>query len=305
MGLGRKPFHGLCQKKTNKTGQQTLYLTDINKSFQGKKRGTKGKKRKKLDRPHLFTNLTGLTREVIWDRFKRIGIMAKSALTIVTGSYGSGKTEYAVNLAAGMKKAGQAVTLVDLDVVNPYFRTRDVRDAFEKQGIGVVAPEGHFSHADLPMLSPRVKGAIRQTDIDTILDVGGDPMGARVLARFCQDIEQRGYEMILVANTRRPDTRTKDDILVMLDMIQKTSGLVVNTIVANTHLMAQTGPELVREGVDISRSVALERGLKFAHACILEEFLDRMDPEALDAEAFIMKKFMKKPWEQTTAAYRC
>ncbi|MDY0320082.1 MAG: hypothetical protein RBQ67_08850, partial [Candidatus Cloacimonadaceae bacterium] len=77
-------------------------------------------------------------------------------LYIVIGAYGSGKSEYSIHLARSLKAEGKEVSLADMDVVNPYFRTRDVREEFATQGIEVIAPEGQFSHADLPMISPRI-----------------------------------------------------------------------------------------------------------------------------------------------------
>ncbi len=224
---------------------------------------------------------------------------------IISGSYGSGKTEYAVNLAAKSVDDGKPCMLVDLDVVKPYFRSRDVRDDFEKRGIAVVAPEGHFSHADLPMLSPRVGGAIRQVERPVILDAGGDPAGARVLGRFCSEIKARGYKMTLVVNTRRPDTRTLEDMLVMMGMIEAKSGLIFTGIVANTHLMEQTVTALVLEGVKVARQVAEKTGVAFETALVLEDNLDRVDINKIDAPVFVLKKHLKKPWEhQTTAHYR-
>ncbi|MDI6797545.1 MAG: zeta toxin family protein [Desulfatibacillaceae bacterium] len=229
----------------------------------------------------------------------------KNPVVIISGSYGSGKTEYAVNLAAKSVDDGKPCMLVDLDVVKPYFRSRDVREEFEKRGIAVVAPEGHFSHADLPMLSPRVGGAIRQKERPVILDAGGDPAGARVLGRFCSEIKARGYEMALVVNTRRPDTRTLDDTLIMMGMIEAKSGLLFTGIVANTHLMEQTDTALVLEGVKAARQVADKTGVAFETALVLEDNLARVDISKVDAPVFVLKKHLKKPWEhQTEAPYR-
>lgn len=84
----------------------------------------------------------------------------KNELYVIIGAFGSGKSEYSVHLARKLKREGRQVILADLDVVNPYFRTRDVREQFEQEGIEVIAPEGQFKHADLPMISPRIQGAI-------------------------------------------------------------------------------------------------------------------------------------------------
>ena len=110
-------------------------------------------------------------------------------LIIVIGAYGSGKSEYSINLAREYSNKGKKVTLVDLDIVNPYFRSRDVRDKFAKEDITVIAPEGEFQHADLPMLSPRIMGAVQNYNKTVILDVGGDPAGCRTLARYVTNIK--------------------------------------------------------------------------------------------------------------------
>ncbi|WP_035219441.1 hypothetical protein [Desulfatibacillum aliphaticivorans] len=227
-------------------------------------------------------------------------------LLIITGSYGSGKTEYAVNLAVEKNQGGAPTTLVDLDVVNPYFRSRDVRDQFSSLGIEVVAPEGAYTHADLPMLSPRVKGAVKRTDRAVILDVGGDPMGARVLGRFSQDIMARAYSMTLIVNTRRPETEDLEKVLNMAAMIQRASGLQITELVANSHLMEFTDTEVVVEGIDVTREAARTLNAKFTRVCVLEDHLDNVDASALDAELVVLKKFMKKPWEPGChKAYRC
>lgn len=227
-------------------------------------------------------------------------------LLIITGSYGSGKTEYAVNLAVEKNQGGAPTTLVDLDVVNPYFRSRDVRDQFSSLGIEVVAPEGAFTHADLPMLSPRVKGAVKRTDRTVILDVGGDPMGARVLGRFSQDIMARAYSMALIVNTRRPETDDLEKVLNMAAMIQRASGLQITELVANSHLMEFTDTDVVVEGIAAAREAAGALNAKFTRVCVLEDHLDNVDASALDAELVVLKKFMKKPWEPGChKAYRC
>ena len=124
--------------------------------------------------------------------------MNENKLIIVIGAYGSAKSEYSINLAKKYRDEDHGVALCDLDVVNPYFRSRDVREEFAELGIDVVAPEGEYKHADLPMISPRVRGMILKTDKTVILDVGGDPTGARALGRFVAEIKKRGYEMHFV-----------------------------------------------------------------------------------------------------------
>ncbi len=223
-------------------------------------------------------------------------------LLIITGSYGSGKTEYAVNLAVEKNKAGRPCSIVDLDVVNPYFRTRDVRDLFFGMGIDVVAPEPSLQYADLPTLSPRIKSSVKSTERTVILDVGGDPMGARVLGRYSDVIKNRGYQLTLVVNTRRPETETAEDVLAMAANIERASGLKITELVANSHLMEYTDASIVVEGVETAREVAKELGVTFSQACVLDELLPKIDTSLIDAELVVLKKFMKKPWEPGGAA---
>ncbi|HNV62858.1 MAG TPA: hypothetical protein PKN54_07880, partial [Candidatus Cloacimonas acidaminovorans] len=116
-----------------------------------------------------------------------------SHLYIIIGAYGSGKSEYSIHLARRFKTQGLDVVLADLDVVNPYFRSREMQDDFIQEGIDIIAPEGEYKHSDLPMISPRVKGAIQNKAKTVILDVGGDPAGCRTLGRFEEPIKTRGY----------------------------------------------------------------------------------------------------------------
>ena len=97
-----------------------------------------------------------------------------NGIVVIVGNYGSGKTEVAVNLAVHQKQAGKDVQIADLDLVNPYFRTREAKEALEKRGIKVVLPPKKYLQADLPVLSPMVSGIIRKPAELAIIDVGGD-----------------------------------------------------------------------------------------------------------------------------------
>ncbi len=220
----------------------------------------------------------------------------KKDLIIIIGAYGSGKSEYSVNLA--FEKRAEDVALVDLDVVNPYFRSREVREEFQQHGIEVVAPEGSYSHADVPMISPRIRGAIQQQDKLVILDVGGDPNGSRTLARFKQEIKERGYHLKLVVNTRRPFTSTVDEILVMASMLEYTSGLEIGEFVCNTNLMEFTTREVVAEGVEIIREAAKQKSVLFKEYLALEKYAGMIPENDGEQHRHIMKYYLRKPWEE-------
>ena len=129
-------------------------------------------------------------------------------IVVVVGNYGSGKTEVTVNLAVHRLQAGIDVRIADLDLVNLYFRSREVRGTLGQMGIEVVMPPERYVHADLPILSPKVAGMIRQPSQLTLLDVGGDEVGATVLSSLFEPLHDQPVQMLQVVNPYRPYTDT-------------------------------------------------------------------------------------------------
>ncbi len=219
-------------------------------------------------------------------------------LIIVIGAYGSGKSEYSINLAYQLNQENQPVILVDLDVVNPYFRSRDVRESFAQMGIEVIAPEGHFSHADLPMISPKIRGAIQNTEKTVILDVGGDPAGCRALGRFHEDILNRGYELKFIINTKRPFTQNKAEILEMKWMLEYTTKLNITEIISNTNLMEFTDADVIKDGIDVIQDLSLETEIPFNHFLVLDKYQTIVPDEFMNKKKIVLSYFLNKPWEQ-------
>ena len=224
--------------------------------------------------------------------------MKEHKLIIVIGAYGSGKSEYSINLAKDYNNEDYDVVLCDMDVVNPYFRSRDVREQFEEQGIQVVAPDGEFKHADLPMISPRVRGMIMKTDRTVILDVGGDPAGARTLGRFVPEIKKRGYEMHFVVNTNRPFTSNPAEIKQMMEMIESLSTLKVTELVSNANLMEYTDESVVSTGVEIVQEVANDLNIQFHKYLVMDKFIDNISDNIGNKQRVVLSYFLNKPWEQ-------
>ena len=121
-------------------------------------------------------------------------------IIIITGHYGCGKTNLAVNLALHLADGGEQVTIMDLDIVNPYFRTNDCKELFEERGIELVAANFASTNLDVPSLPGSVASKIRMGDGTIILDVGGDDAGAVALGQYAALIEEKGYEMLYVYN---------------------------------------------------------------------------------------------------------
>ncbi|MEA1972301.1 MAG: hypothetical protein U9N34_03280 [Candidatus Cloacimonadota bacterium] len=219
-------------------------------------------------------------------------------LYIVIGAYGSGKSEYSINLARKLKNQGKDVILADLDVVNPYFRSRDVREKFAKIGIEVIAPEGEYSHADLPMISPKIRGAINRYEKTVILDVGGDPSGCKTLARFRDDILKRGYQMKFVINTKRPFTKDENSIAAMMSDLEDTSKMKINEIICNTNLMEFTDNDTVVEGIEILDKYAQSKNLLFETYLVLDKYANKIEDNIGGKKKLVLKYFLDKPWEK-------
>ena len=137
-------------------------------------------------------------------------------VSIVTGHYGTGKTEFAVNLALALAAEGASVMLADLDIVNPYFRSRERRSLLEEAGIRLISSSQACSDADVPALPAELLTIPEDRSICGVLDIGGDPVGARVLARFQPRIVQEDYQLIYVLNANRPEVRGREKAIAYL-----------------------------------------------------------------------------------------
>ena len=133
-------------------------------------------------------------------------------MQIITGHYGSGKTEYAVNLAMKMAGEMENVALADLDIVNPYFRSYEQTKMLEDAGVKVIVTSCG-GVADIPALNPAVMSIFQQEKWNGVLDIGGDPIGARVLARFAHMIREGEYDLLFVLNANRPETKDVESAL--------------------------------------------------------------------------------------------
>jgi hypothetical protein len=228
----------------------------------------------------------------------------QSPVLVFAGHFGSGKTEIAVNFALELAAVrGNQVNLVDLDLVKAYFRCRLARDAVVPRGIRLVAPEGELSQADLPILLPEVAGLIRRRDERTVIDVGGDDSGARVLGSLAGAFPP-DYELLLVVNQRRPSSEDADATLAMMAEIEEAARLKVTGLVSNTHLMAETTPAIVREGIAMCRQVEARSGRKLRFACAeapIVASLGDVDVPLLTVRRHILPLFMHRPMKTRLA----
>ena len=225
----------------------------------------------------------------------------RTRLVIVGGNCGSAKTEVSVNLALRLADS-RPVRIVDLDIVNPYFRCREAREEMEARGIRVIYPRGEYHAADLPIVLPEVKGVLAEEGGVTILDVGGDDLGARVLSSLAEFVPADQYSMLLVVNAKRPFTGDVAGCLKMRDEIEAASRLSVTGVISNTHLMDETTPETVREGLALARAVAEAGGLAFEFATVDARLAGEFADE--DCTLLPIERRMLPPWRLRRMADR-
>ena len=162
-------------------------------------------------------------------------------LTLFCGHYGSGKTNLAVNYALYLRSLGLQVSLADLDIVNPYFRSKDSTDVLESAGVRVIALPFANSSVDLPSLPSSAYSLVQNRSRYAVLDIGGDDRGAYALGRFVPYIlEENDFDMLYVVNFYRPLTTTPEEAFGVLKEIEGACGLAFTGIVNNSNLGAET-----------------------------------------------------------------
>ena len=188
--------------------------------------------------------------------------MEHKRLTLFAGHYGSGKTNIAVNYALLLAKEGKDVVIADLDIVNPYFRTKDSAAVLEKAGVQLISPQFANTNVDLPALPAEAYRLVQDKSIYGIMDIGGDDRGAYALGRYVPTLkEENNYRMVFVANCYRPLTRTPEDAMEVMREIEEACGLQFTDIINNSNLASETTPETVLESQDYMEKLSQLSGL--------------------------------------------
>jgi hypothetical protein len=214
------------------------------------------------------------------------------------GGFGSGKSEVAVNFAAALASSGRRVRLADLDVVNPYFRSREAREALHAAGVELLLPSEELMMADMPVIPPEVRGALAAGDGTLVIDLGGGPVGARVMASIADALPAAECDGMFVLNSRRPFTSTAARAVQMVRDIERTSGLTMNRVVVNSHLIDQTDAAVISEGVGLAREVCSVTGATIAFVAVARELHDQLDQVAPEFPRLLLDRHLLKPWER-------
>lgn len=194
--------------------------------------------------------------------------MKNKRITLLCGHYGSGKTNIAVNLAMKLKKYNEKVAIADLDIVNPYFRTKDSSKQLEAAGIRLIASEYAGTNVDIPALPQEAYSLTHDKSVTAVIDVGGDDRGALALGRWAPDIlAENDYDMLLVINKCRPLTRDADSTIEVMREIEFAGGIPFTGIVNNTNLGEETTAQVVLDSLTYADEVAEKTGLPVVMTC--------------------------------------
>ena len=203
--------------------------------------------------------------------------MRTKRVTLLAGHYGSGKTNIAVNLAMKQKREGFDVTVADLDIVNPYYRTKDSEEELKAAGIPLISSPFANSNVDLPALPQELYRIVDETDTHMVVDIGGDDRGAYALGRFAQKLkDENDYEMILVINKYRPLTADEKDAVEIMKEIEEAGHLPFTAIVNNSNLGKETTAEDVLASVPYAEKMAKDTGLPLLLTTVREDLLPEL-----------------------------
>jgi hypothetical protein len=221
-----------------------------------------------------------------------------TGVVIIVGNYGSGKTEVTVNLACHHQRLGMRVQVADLDLVNPYFRVREARKTLESMGIGVVLPPEQLMQADLPVLVPQVAGLLGGSADLAIMDVGGDDVGATVLAALQQPLGgmEGAVTMMQVINPYRPNTETVDGCLRMRQAIENKARIPVGKWIGNAHMLEETALEHFRYGHDFMRTLQDASGLAVEFITAPHDLLPLVENEQPEWPVLPVHRQLVPPW---------
>jgi len=233
----------------------------------------------------------------------------EAPVTLLVGHFGAGKSEVAVNLAFGWRLRGWDVTLVDLDLVKPYFRSRLLRTEMEDAGIHVVLPEDDRVFADLPIVAPGARagaGLAGRVHHKVLFDVGGSDVGARVLGSVPGLGDPKTADVLFVVNGNRPFAETAPDVVRMLRDIERASRVTVTGLVANTHLIDETTPEVVDAGMRLAQDVSADTGLPLRFWAASPEVVAQVDGPTAAIPVLTLTRYITPPigWRMGAARRR-
>ncbi len=221
--------------------------------------------------------------------------MNSKRITIFAGHYGSGKTNIAVNYALHLRKNYDKVDIADLDIVNPYFRSKDSEKHLEERGIHLISSEYANSNVDVPAMPAEAYAIIDDLSVRAVIDVGGDDRGALALGRYTPAIiEQNDYEMLFVINKYRPLTPDCTSTLEVMREIETACGMKFTGIVNNSNLGDETTAKDVIASIDYAKEISETSGLPIRMTTVKEDLFESLNEKVVNC--FAIRLYVKQSW---------
>lgn len=218
-------------------------------------------------------------------------------IRIITGHYGSGKTEFSVNYIKKLRESVEGkVAIADLDIVNVYFRSREKKAEMEEMGIQVIASNLDTAVADVPAVSGAMTMPVQNKEYQYLIDLGGNDVGTLVLGRIKPVIDHSETDLFMVVNAYRPGTSTPEGIIEQMQYLEYGTGMKVTGFVNNTNLVRETTWDCLIHGDEILKEVTKRTGVPVKYVTFVKELLTEEVPEGLSGELFPMEFNMRKTW---------
>lgn len=203
--------------------------------------------------------------------------MEYKRVTLFAGHYGSGKTNIALNYAFDMKRDGKSIVIADLDIVNPYFRTKDSERELNEAGIKLISSEFASSNVDLPALPQEIYSVVHNNSDYAVLDIGGDDRGAYALGRYADSIvKENNYEMLMVINMYRPLTRDVASTLEVMREIEQACSMKFTAVVNNSNIGEETTAQDVLDSLSYANNVASAAGLPLKMTTVRKDLYNQL-----------------------------
>lgn len=238
-------------------------------------------------------------------------MLLEKRLKIIVGHYGSGKTEFSVNYALKLADnmisspdEEDSIALIDLDIANPYFRSREKRDLLESKGIKVLSNQmGYDITADLPAISSAIKGPLLDKKCQAIIDAGGDQSGARIINQFSKYLTDENSEMLCIINANRPEAATLEGAMNHIEAIEAETGLKVKGLINNTHMLRETSIRDILKGDRLCKALFDLKGLPVKYTCCTKALAKALrnavvggSIEEPAGELFPLRIYMRASW---------
>lgn len=218
-------------------------------------------------------------------------------IRIITGHYGSGKTEFAVNYVKKLRESVDGrVAIADLDIVNVYFRSREKKEELEEKGIQVIASNLDTAVADVPAVSGAMTMPVINKEYQYVVDLGGNDVGTLVLGRIKPLLDHAEADFFMVVNAYRPNTSTPEGIIEQMENLEYAAGLKVIGFINNTNLVRETTAECLLHGDEVLKEVTKRTGVPVKYVSYVKDVMTEEIPEGLSGELFPMEFNMRKTW---------